>query len=175
MGKPQALSPFEEIVLPHLSAAYNLARWLTCNDTDAEDLAQEACMRALQFFRSFHGTNGRAWLLAIVRNTWYTRLQKCRVEQSSTSFEEEIHSGSQQNPESAALLIAAEDRELVRQALEGLPVEFREVVVLRELEGLSYRDISEIAQIPVGTVMSRLARGRRLLQAHLAARMQEED
>jgi RNA polymerase sigma-70 factor (ECF subfamily) len=174
VGEPERLSLFEKLVLPHVSAAYNLARWLTHNEHDAEDLVQEACMRALKSFGSFDGTSGRAWLLTIVRNTCYTWLQKNRNAEAGISFEEELHSDLHQCPDHAALLIAKEDRQIVRQALEGLPVEFREVLVLRELEGLSYRDISQIAGIPVGTVMSRLARGRRQLQMSLAARISKD-
>jgi RNA polymerase sigma factor (sigma-70 family) len=163
---------FQRAVLPHLNAAYNLARWLCRNDHDAEDIVQEATLRAFRFFDGFHGEDARAWLLAIVRNTTYTWLQQNRGHESSTSFDEEFHSlqegGSvtllnqaDSNPE--AILARDDDRGLVNRALEMLPVEFREVLVLRELEELSYKEISEVAGIPMGTVMSRLARARRLL------------
>jgi RNA polymerase sigma factor (sigma-70 family) len=163
---------FQRAVLPHLNAAYNLARWLCRNDHDAEDIVQEATLRAFRFFDGFHGEDARAWLLAIVRNTTYTWLQQNRGHESTTSFDEEFHSlqegGSvtllnqaDSNPE--AILARDDDRGLVNRALEMLPVEFREVLVLRELEELSYKEISSVAGIPMGTVMSRLARARRLL------------
>jgi RNA polymerase sigma-70 factor (ECF subfamily) len=165
------LARFEDAVLPHLDAAYNLARWLTRNDHDAEDVVQEAYLRALQFFGGFHGGDGRAWLLTIVRNTCYTWLQKNRPRELTTVFEEQIHSVADDalNPET--LLLRREDKELIRQALEELPVEFREVMVLRQLEGLSYKEIAGITAIPLGTVMSRLARARDRLQQILSKSM----
>lgn len=172
MSEPTRAEHFQQAVLPHLNAAYNLARWLCRNDHDAEDIVQEATLRAFRFFDGFHGEDARAWLLAIVRNTTYTWLQQNRGHESSTSFDEEFHSlqegGSvtllnqvDSNPE--AILARDDDKGLVNRALEMLPVEFREVLVLRELEELSYKEISEVAGIPMGTVMSRLARARRLL------------
>ncbi len=162
------LRRFEEALLPHLPAAHNLARWLTRSDRDAEDVVQTAYLRALQFFDGFHGANPRAWLLSIVRNAFYTWLKQNRVEELSAPFDEELHAGdSGQDPETDLLLHA--DRHLLRQALESLPVAYREVVVLRELEGLSYKEIAGIAGVPIGTVMSRLARGRRHLQDFVAA------
>ncbi len=165
---------FERAVLPHLDAAYNLARWLTRNEHDAEDVVQEAYLRALQFFGSFYGVDGRAWLLTIVRNTCYTWLQKNRGPKPTTTFDDEIHSvtGAASSPET--LLLQREDKELLRQALEELPVEFREVIVLRELEGFSYKEIAGIANIPLGTVMSRLARARERLEQHLAPHTKKE-
>jgi RNA polymerase sigma factor (sigma-70 family) len=165
---------FEEAILPHLDAAYNLARWLTRNDHDAEDVVQEAYLRAFQFFASFHGGDGRAWLLTTVRHTCYTWLQKNRGYQPMVAFDEEIHSGAGNatNPEDP--LILGEDKDLLRQALDALPVEFREIIVLRELEGLSYKEISAIAGIPVGTVMSRLARARDRLQQSVGQRVNKE-
>jgi RNA polymerase sigma-70 factor, ECF subfamily len=163
---------FEAVILPHLNAAYNLARWLTRNNHDAEDIVQEACLRALKFFDSFRGDNGRAWLLGIVRNTSYTWLEKHRKHELNTPFDEEFHSldadcddRPDTNPES--LLARAQDSRLLNQALEQLPVEFREMLVLRELEDLSYKEIADVAAVPIGTVMSRLARGRKLLMKHL--------
>ena len=163
---------FDETVLPHLNAAYNLARWLTRSDQDAEDVVQEACMRAFRFFDSFRGGEGRTWLLAIVRNTTFTWLKENRDPGLTMPFDEALHSPGESavvealaqpgnNPET--ILLKDEDRRLLNEALESLPLEFREVVVLRELEDLSYKEISNVAGIPIGTVMSRLARGRKML------------
>jgi RNA polymerase sigma factor (sigma-70 family) len=157
------LRRFEEAVLPHLDAAHNLARWLTRSDRDAEDVVQTAYLRALQFFDGFHGANPRAWLLAIVRNAFYTWLQQNRAQELATPFDEEIHAEGAAGDAEADLLLHA-DRHLLRQALEALPVAYREAIVLRELEGLSYREIAAVAGVPIGTVMSRLARARRQLQ-----------
>lgn len=169
---------FEAIALPHLDAAYNLARWLTRNDRDAEDVVQEACLRAFKFFGGFHGDNGRAWLLGIVRNTCYTWLQKNRKQDLNIPFDEESHSLGHpdlsppgDNPET--ILARNEDLQRLNAALEALPLEFREVVVLRDLEGLTYKEIAEVVAIPLGTVMSRLARGRRLLLAGVRSMQQE--
>jgi len=159
--------PFEQVLLPHLGAAYNLARWLTRDDHDAEDIVQEAYLRALKSFSSFHGTDGRAWLLAIVRNTCYTWLQHKRVREPATAFDEQIHGVDAGAATPVTLLLQKEDTQAVHQAVEELPVDLREVVVLRELEGLSYKEIAAIADIPMGTVMSRLARARERLQKRL--------
>jgi RNA polymerase sigma-70 factor (ECF subfamily) len=158
---------FEQTLLPHLNAAYNLARWLTGDDHDAEDLVQAAYLRALKSFAGFRGTNARAWLLAIVRNSCYTWLERKRARGPATAFDEEIHSAASDamNPERRFLRM--EDQQSVRQAVEELPLELREVVVLRELEGLSYKEIAAIAEIPLGTVMSRLARARERLHSRL--------
>jgi RNA polymerase sigma-70 factor (ECF subfamily) len=169
------LARFEQAVLPHLDAAYNLARWLTRNDHDAEDAVQEAYLRAFQFFGSFHGVEGRAWLLAIVRNTCYTLLERNRSRQPAATFDEEKHSGSGAVPCPEAQLLRQEEQLLLRQALEELPPEFREVIVLRDLEGLSYKEISDISRIPLGTVMSRLARARERLQLVLTKRLGSEE
>jgi RNA polymerase sigma factor (sigma-70 family) len=167
------LSRFEEVVLPHLTAAYNLARWLTRNGNDAEDLVQEACLRAFKSFAGFRGGDERAWLLTIVRNTCYTWLQANRAQELTMSFDEEMHTteGGSRDPET--LLLESADRELLKNALEELPLEFREVVVLRELEGMSYKEIADLAGIPVGTVMSRLARARERLQRRLTTSVKE--
>jgi RNA polymerase sigma-70 factor (ECF subfamily) len=162
------------MVLPHLNAAYNLARWLTRNDHDAEDMVQEAYLRAFKFFGGFYGGDSRSWLLTIVRNTCYTWLQQNRAHELTTMFDEEIHSvaSAASNPET--LLLQSANTQVLRQALEALPVEFREVVVLRELENLSYKEIADIANLPLGTVMSRLARARKRLQQCLADRLHTE-
>jgi RNA polymerase sigma-70 factor (ECF subfamily) len=158
---------FEQALLPHLGAAYTLARWLVRDDHDAADLVQEAYLRALKSFAGFYGGDGRAWLLAIVRNTCYTWLQHERGREPATAFDEAVHGATADalNPET--LLLRAEDRQSVRQAVEALPVELREVVVLREFEGLAYKEIAAVANIPMGTVMSRLARARERLQERL--------
>jgi RNA polymerase sigma-70 factor (ECF subfamily) len=159
------LARFELSVLPHMGAAYNLARWLIRNEHDAEDVVQDAYMRAYRFFDSFHGGDGRTWLLAIVRNTCYTWLRQNR--KPPVELEEDIPDldGGRFNPE--AILLLSVDGELLRQALDDLPAEFREAIVLRELEGLSYKEIGVVAGVPLGTVMSRLARARSRLQKAL--------
>ncbi|HVT15326.1 MAG TPA: sigma-70 family RNA polymerase sigma factor [Thermoanaerobaculia bacterium] len=161
---------FEAVVLPHLDVAYGLARWLTRSDQHAEDVVQTACLRAFQFFDSFQGASARAWLLAIVRNTSYSWIEKHRAEELSTPFEEEVHTpaaGGVATPEPEAELLRRADREMLRAGFAALPVPWREVMVLRELEGLSYKEIAAIGGIPIGTVMSRLARARRQLQSYL--------
>ena len=165
----------EQAILPHLDAAYNLARWLTATDQDAEDVMQEACLRAIKFFPGYQGGSARAWLLAIVRRTCNTWLEKNRGhDTTTTSFDEELHSGRCDAMNPQVMLQRKADRQLIRQALEELPVEFREVIVLRELEGLSYKEVAAVAEIPLGTVMSRLARGRQQLEQRLAASQSEE-
>ncbi len=167
MQEQSDVARFEQAVLPHLDAAYNLARWLTRNDTDAADVVQEAFLRALKFFGGFRGGDTRAWLLTIVRNACYTWLRRNRVNELATPFDEETHSVESDDPET--ILLEGADREMLRQALEALPVEFREVVILRELEGLSYKEIAGVADVPVGTVMSRLARARKRLRLVLTS------
>jgi len=155
--------------MPHLDAAYNLARWLSGNDHDAQDVAQEASLRAFRFFGNFRGENARAWLLAIVRNTFYTWLRKNRPPEKTVDIDDETLEleDISANPEAVNPQFA--DADAVRRAIADLPVEFREIVVLRELEGFSYKEIAELAEVPIGTVMSRLARARKLLQKRLAA------
>jgi RNA polymerase sigma factor (sigma-70 family) len=165
---------FEQAVLPHLDSAYNLARWLTQDSHDAEDVVQDAYLRALKFFGGFHGADVRPWLLKIVRNTCYTWLQQHRGLKPALAFDEEIHSALTDAVNPEALLQRSEDRELLWQAVEALPLEFREVVVLRNLEELSYKEIAELVGIPIGTVMSRLARARERLQQSLAGHINEE-
>lgn len=170
------LARFEQCVLPHLDAAFNLARWLVGNDHDAQDIAQESCVRALKYFDSFHGVDARAWLLTIVRNTSYTWLRQYRIKELTMPIDEDffdpasaVHEVfgesadvSATNPETQ--LMRQADDDLLRRAIEQLPMEFREVMILRELEELSYKQIAAIAGVPVGTVMSRLARARKRLQ-----------
>ncbi len=165
---------FEQVVLPHMDAAYNLARWLTHNDHDAQDVVQEAYLRAYRFFDSFRGGDSRTWLLAIVRNTCLTWLRQNRAPEVATEFDEEIHSAGSDVVTPETLLLADADQELVRKALEELPAQFREVLVLRELEGLSYKEIADVVGIPIGTVMSGLARARKRLRETLVKFLAKE-
>jgi RNA polymerase sigma factor (sigma-70 family) len=174
LGGKDQLVRFEQAILPHLDAAYNLARWLTRNDHDAQDMVQEACLRAFKFFDGFHGVDARAWLLTIVRNTCYTWLEQNRRIQSMTSFDEEIHTVEEDALNPSALALKSGDREMLKQSLEELPAEFREVIVLRDLEELSYKQIAEVINVPLGTVMSRLARARARLKGILCSRLKEK-
>ena len=163
---------FEQTILPHLDAAYNLARWLAGNEHDAEDIVQESCLRAVKFFGSFRGGNARAWLLTIVRNTGYTWLKRRETARTHLNLDDaeiEIEDPAA-NP--ATLLAAMSNVERLRSAIARLPPEFREILVLREMEDYSYKEIADIAGVPVGTVMSRLARGRRQLQKILCTETQ---
>jgi RNA polymerase sigma-70 factor (ECF subfamily) len=171
----ERLKLFEQTVLPHLDAAYNLARWLAGNDHDAQDVAQEASLRAYRFFGGFRGENARAWLLTIVRNTFYDWLRKNRRAEIVGALDEEALAVEYpaENADSVNLRLA--DAETVRRAIAGLPVEFREIVILRDMEGLSYSEIADLAEIPIGTVMSRLARARKRLQKRLAAEFNPGD
>jgi RNA polymerase sigma-70 factor (ECF subfamily) len=163
---------FETLVLPHLDAAFNLARWLLRSGADAEDASQEAMLRAYRFFNGFHGGDVRAWLLQIVRNTCFTWLEKNRHVKDMTEFDEELHGPPGPTPES--LVIAAHTHERLTRALESLPPRYREVIVLRELEGCSYKEIATITSIPIGTVMSRVSRARQQLQLALTDPTQNE-
>ncbi len=172
MPEQSNLADFERVVVSNLDAAYNLARWLTRDDRDAEDVVQEACLRAFRFFDSFHGGDSRAWLLTIVRHTCYTWLRKNRAHEL-VAFDEELDNvETGLNPEE--LLLQNADQQLLRKAVEELPIEFREVIILRELEGLSYKEIASITGIPLGTVMSRLARARKRLQHGLTSPVTQE-
>jgi RNA polymerase sigma-70 factor (ECF subfamily) len=161
----QERARFELLVLPHLDAAFNLARWVLHGRSYAEDVAQDALIRAFRFFRGFHGGDARAWLLQIVRNACYTWLEKNRPLELTTEFDEQLYPQTDATPESLA--IAGDNRERLTRALEGLPARFREVLVLRELEGCSYKEIAAITSMPIGTVMSALARARQRLQRTL--------
>jgi RNA polymerase sigma factor (sigma-70 family) len=168
-------SRFDRVVLPHLDAAYNLARWLARDPRKAEDIVQDAFVRALRFFDGFRGDDARPWLLAIVRNTFFTSLKRRDDEELRADIEDEPGTGiplwgnagnSDQDPVIA--LMRKADKERIDRALARLPLEFREVVILRELEDLSYKELAEVVAVPMGTVMSRLSRGRKLLAQYLA-------
>ena len=154
------IGSFDETILPHLDAAHNLARWLVRGGDDAEDVVQEACLRAFRYFDTFRGGNARAWLLTIVRTTAFSWLQKNRGQQLGTEFNEEIHSEGCDALDPEALLLQGADTQLLERAMNHLPVRLREILILRELEGLSYREIAEVVGIPMGTVMSTLFRAR---------------
>lgn len=155
---------FEELVLPHLDAAYNLARWLSRDAHDADDVVQDACVRALKYLGSLHGTDARAWFLTIVRHAFYDWLGRNRpaeiVQDDGSAIETAIDHAA--TPEQTAL--RNDQTRALSDAVAALPLQFREVLVLRELEDLSYKEIARVADIPIGTVMSRLARARALLQ-----------
>jgi len=157
------LALFEQSVMPHLNAAYNLARWLTRSGPDAEDLVQEACLRAFRSFETFEGQDARTWLLAVVRNTCFTWLKK-KGGQPTIEFDEQMHSVADESASAESVLLNQAALGSLNDCLEALPLEFREAIVLRELEELSYKEISDIARVPIGTVMSRLARARKRLQ-----------
>lgn len=162
---------FEQVFLPHLDAAYNLARWLLRNDQDAEDAVQEAYMRAYKAFARFRGGDGKAWFMTILRNVCYTMIKKTRAHETPEPFDEEIHGAANGAQE---LLRQKANAESLQGALEKLPEEFREIIVLHDLEGFAYKEIAVIAGIPIGTVMSRLARARgRLREEVLAAKAKE--
>jgi RNA polymerase sigma factor (sigma-70 family) len=168
LPKEIKVARFEQSVLPHLGAAYNLARWLLRNPADAEDVVQESYLRAFRFFGGYHGGDIRAWLLTIVRNTTYTWLQQNRSRELTEPINDEVEEIQDDALDPETLVIQAAGAEVLREALNQLPIEFREVIVLREFEELSYKEISAIAEIPLGTVMSRLARARKRLHEQLA-------
>jgi RNA polymerase sigma-70 factor (ECF subfamily) len=152
---------FQQVVLPHLNSAYNLARWLLRNDHDAEDAVQDACVRALKYIDNYRGENPRAWLLAIVRNACFDRMRSAG---GSAALDDDALEVADAAPDPEVRLIQARDAALLNRLIEALPPDFRAVVVLRELEELSYQEIAQVMGIPVGTVMSRLSRARGLLQ-----------
>jgi RNA polymerase sigma-70 factor (ECF subfamily) len=166
------LARFERSIMPHMNAAYNLARWLAGNDSDAQDIVQEAYLRAFKFLNGFRGGDSRSWLLRIVRNAFYDWLKRNRREETGTSFDEELHSTDDETGMPDTLLLEKADHELVRRAIEDLPREFREILVLREIEGFSYKEIADIAEVPLGTVMSRLARAREHLRTLVVQRLE---
>ena len=174
---------FQRLAMPHLKSAYQLSRWLTRSDHDAEDVMQEAYMRAFKYFESFHGTDARTWLLSIVRNTYCTwrERQPARAEadpiarvKSDEADALFFELADEREPRPDAALLREADQTMVDAAIRALPLEFREVVVLREIEELSYKEIAAVLDVPIGTVMSRLARGREQLRRDLARRIDEE-
>lgn len=174
MQQQRTFGSFEQVVLPHLDAAYNLARWLTRREHDAEDVVQEAYLRAFNAFGQFQGGDARCWLLTIVRNTCYTWLGRNRERVPTASFDEALHDIATCDFDPQIVFQRHVDRDALKEAIEALPAEFREVLVLREFEGLSYQQIASVAELPVGTVMSRLARARlRLGQAMRAQTLEE--
>lgn len=160
---------FEQLLLPHLDAAYNLARWLVGGPADAEDVVQEAFLRALRFFDGFRGGDSRAWLLKIVRNTSYSWVRKNRPSRLADEFDETVHSLETEAGNAEAKLLSRAESERVRRALDTLPLTFKEVLVLREIEGLSYKEISDVTGVAMGTVMSSLSRARQKLREALGA------
>jgi RNA polymerase sigma factor (sigma-70 family) len=170
---------FDEVFLPHLHEAYRLAQWLAGSSSDAEDIVQESALRAFRGIKTFGAVNARAWSLAIVRNTAFSWLAKNKpktlvsINDLSPAEQRDLESEGPrgervETPEESALLKA--NAEEVQKALAQLPAQFREVIVLREINQMNYRDIAEITNVPIGTVMSRLSRGRQLLMAHLGDR-----
>src|SRR5579864_7846505 len=158
---------FEQVVMPHLDAAYNLARWLVRNPHDAEDIVQEACLRAVRFFGGYQAGNARAWFLRIVRNTAYTFIEKKRPGDLTEEFDETLHAPVADRPDAEESLLKMAESRMLQEALEVLPVRFREALILRELEDCSYKEIAEVMEIPLGTVMSSLARARAQLREAL--------
>ena len=156
---------FDTVVVPHLDAGYRLARWLMRDEHDAEDAVQEASLRAFRYFRTFVGGDGRAWFLRIVRNTCYARRHGYQA--PTDSFDEEQHSSAQPQADPETLLLQTDDATLIARALSSLPDHFHQLLVLRELEGLSYRELADVIGIPIGTVMSRLSRAREALRGAL--------
>jgi RNA polymerase sigma-70 factor (ECF subfamily) len=165
---------FDRTFLPHMDAAYSLARWLVRDDHDAQDVVQEAYLRAFKFARGFRGGDPRAWILAIVRNTAFTWLRRNRGSESPTEFDEKIHGGSTEEIGLEADAVRKADGAMIRAALDELTDEFREVIVMRDIEGLSYKEIADAADLPIGTVMSRLARARGKLARSLQERIGKE-
>jgi RNA polymerase sigma-70 factor (ECF subfamily) len=174
MSEHNQVPNFEQAVLPHLDAAYNLARWLMRNEQDAQDVAQEAYLRAFRFFPGFRGGDARAWLMKIVRNTCYTWLQVNRPLQDAAEFDENVFSPDSRVPNPEEVVLQNDSAALLRKALEKLPPNSREVLILRELEGMSYKEIADITGMPVGTVMSSLSRARGRLRQALTGLMTRE-
>jgi RNA polymerase sigma-70 factor (ECF subfamily) len=163
---------FAEVVLPHLSEAHRLARWLTGNDHDAEDIVQEASLRALRYLETFSGGNSRAWFLRIVRNTCYAQGHRHRP---ADEFDEDRHSDTQVALDPEALLLRSASTVLIDQVMKGLPARYRELLELREIEGLSYQELADVLAVPIGTVMSGLSRARQALRRAVHAELNQRD
>jgi RNA polymerase sigma-70 factor, ECF subfamily len=173
-SNPVIAKSFEDVVLPHLDAAYRLARWLVGNEHDAEDVVQDASLRAFRYFRTFSGGNGRAWFLSIVRNlcfSWHGR----GPAPSTDVFDEEHHSSTLPSMDPESLLLQAADVQLIKHTLSNLPHRFREMLVLRELEGLSYQELADVLGVPMGTVMSGLSRARQAFRRALDAKLKQRE
>jgi RNA polymerase sigma-70 factor (ECF subfamily) len=155
-------------LLVHMDAAYSLARWLTRNELDAEDVVQDAYLRAFSYLASFRGGDARAWLLTIVRNTYYSRRKQNRVHEPMDPFDEELHSVRPDAPNPETIVVDQQQKWILRGALDDLPAQYREVLLLREMEGLCYQEIANKLGVPIGTVMSRLSRARKRLHRDLA-------
>ena len=169
MTSQERLVRFEHQISPHLKSAYNLARWLTGKHEDAEDVVQEAFLRAVSAFDNLRSEDGKAWLLAIVRNTSLTWMKRNRATSAMVGLETQVADPSEPSPDPEEMLLISLDRDEVRRALEQLPAEFREALVLREFEGLSYKEIAGTVGVPMGTIMSRLSRGREWLRRILSS------
>jgi RNA polymerase sigma-70 factor (ECF subfamily) len=171
ISSPQSrLRLFEEVILPHLNAAYNLARWLTRNEYDAQDVVQEAYLRAFRFFDSYRGGDGKSWLLEVVRNTCFTFQRREKRNVTSVEFDEATHTPRDNPPNAEEALVVAGKQTILKDCIEGLPDAFRGIIVMRELEEMSYRQIADVAGLPPGTVMSRLSRARKRLEECAKAR-----
>ncbi|MYM98391.1 sigma-70 family RNA polymerase sigma factor [Duganella vulcania] len=167
LGDDDKTARFEAMAMPHLDAAYNLARWLTRNQHDADDLVQSAYLRAFRFADGFRGGDVRAWLLTIVRHTYYSTLRDGQAQRGDVSFDEALHGDEDDSADPAAIAASRDTGRTVNAALAQLPRAFREVLVLKEMDDLSYKQIAEVTETPIGTVMSRLARARKQLLAYL--------
>ena len=169
-ASPALGETFDDVVLPHLDVGYRLARWLMRNEQDAQDVVQEASLRAFRYFRTFTGGNGRAWFLRIVRNTcsgWHGR----RLDALTDPFDEQQHGIGRPTFDPETLLLQTDDATLIARAMRNLPDRFHQLLVLRELEGLSYRELADVMGIPMGTVMSSLSRARLALRAALESEL----
>ena len=173
MTSQEKVCRFEEQISPHLRSAYNLAKWLTRNHEDAEDVVQEAFLRAFSAFENLRSGDAKPWLLTIVRNTCLTWLKRNRNATAMIALEDQVEDPSEPSPDPEEMLLISINREQVRRALEQLPLEFREVIVLREFEGFSYKEIATTAGVPLGTVMSRLSRAREWLRRLLSSPKKE--
>lgn len=171
MSQPKLTAEFERVILPHLNSAYNLARWLLRSEQDAQDVVHDAFLRAHRYFASFDGSDGKAWLLGIVRNACFTSLKTGRGQHTTASDDFDTQVSAEASPE--RMVILEEDLRALRGCIEALPPEYREVVVLRELEELSYKEIATTAGVALGTVMSRLNRARIRLENCLTGKTRE--